>query len=334
MVVGCVVLPIVSVGLLSPPSWSGACYLLALVLIWLGPWLSGRRVFRGFSKRARRRLRWVGAALFVATLSVRMFTSGGGRFSAEQVGESNLVRSALARLIHERDLSGGASTLLNAFSVLPERGGTLGPLFRDTYDQMDTEGDHVPSPLLSTLLLGQSPESFDMLRYRVDEPRGTLVFLHGYGGNIGAICWEVAQSAKAAGYETLCPSTGTRGDWGSARGGEILRATLDMARGPVVLAGLSAGAKGAAILAPRFRRQIEGLVLIAGAAQRAGRAGVPTLVLYGRHDAMFPPRVMRSYVARTRAQELVFDAGHFVVLSEQERVRAAIARFLEARLRE
>lgn len=311
----------VLVGLLSPPSWSGACYLLGLTLIWLG-----------LSKNAHKRLRWAGLGLFMATVTLRMFTGGGGRFSSEQVGESNVAGGALARLVHERDLSGGASTLLNAFSVLPERGGTLGPLFRETYDQMDAAGDHAPSPLLSTLLLGQSPESFEMLRYRVDGARGTLVFLHGYGGNIGAICWEVAQSAMEAGFETLCPSTGTPGDWGSARGGEILRSTLELARGPVVLAGLSAGAKGAALLAPRFRRDIEGLVLIAGAAQRAVRAGVPTLVLYGRHDAMFPPRIMRAYVERTRAQSLVLDAGHFIVLSERERVRPALTRFLNARL--
>lgn len=263
-----------------------------------------------------------------------MFTGGEGRFSHEHMGEANIARGALARLVDERDLSGGASTLLNVFSVLPERGSAMGTLFRDTYDEMDAAGDHAPSPLLSTLLLGQSPESFEMLRYGVDDARGTLIFLHGYGGNIGAICWEVAQSAKAAGYETLCPSTRTQGDWGSARGGEILRATLDVAHGPVVLAGLSAGARGAALLAPRFRRQIEGLVLIAGAAQRAVRAGVPSLVLYGRHDAMFPPRVMRGYVERTGAQSLVFDAGHFIVLSRRERVRAALTRFLEARLHE
>ncbi|MFK8003044.1 MAG: alpha/beta fold hydrolase [Polyangiales bacterium] len=311
-----------SVGLVSPPSWSGACYLLALTLIWLG-----------FSKNTRRRLSWAGLSLFVATLTFRMFTGGGGRFSSEQVGHSNVGSNALARLIHERDLSGGASTLLSALSLLPERGDTLGTLFRDTYDEMDAAGDYAPSPLLSTLVLGQSPESFEMLRYRVDDSRGTVVFLHGYGGNIGAICWEVAQSAKEAGYETLCPSTGTKGDWGSAQGGEILRTTLDIAQGPVVLVGLSAGARGAALLAPRFRRQIEGLVLIAGAAQRAGRAGVPTLVLYGRHDAMFSPRVMRAYVERTHAQSVVFEAGHFIVLSERERVRAAMTRFLEARLR-
>ena len=320
-------------GALSPPSTSGALYLLAFALMWLGP-LS--LAFRPFSSAARARVRRAGAFLFVATLCVRMCTGcepHGGRFSAEQVGESNFVRTAFARLVHERDLSGGASTLLTAFSVLPERGKTLGPLFRETYDLMDAAGDHAASPLLPTLLLGQSPESFDMLRYSVEDARGTLVFLHGYGGNIGAICWEVAQSAKAAGFETLCPSTRTQGDWGSVSGGEIVRRTLAEAHAPVVLAGLSAGARGAAILAPRFRRHLEGLILISGAAHRAGRAGVPTLVLYGRHDAMFSPRVMRSYVERTGAEDVVYDAGHFVVLSERESVRRALTHFLAARLR-
>lgn len=332
-IAGCFVLPVVVVGFLSPPSTSGACYLLALLLLWLGPWIAKRPVFRKLSKRARRRVRWVGALLFALTMCTRMFTGDGERFSEERIGESSVWHAALSRLVNERDLSGGASTLLNAFSLLPERGESLGPLFRDTYDLMDTRDENIASPLLPTLLLGQSPDGFDLLRYHVDESRGTLIFLHGYGGNIAAICWEVAQSAKVAGFETLCPSMRTQGDWGSARGGEILRATLAEVEGPVVLAGLSAGARGASILAPRFRRHIRGLVLIAGAARRAGRAGVPTLVLYGRHDRMFSPRVIRGYVERTRARSVVFDAGHFVVLSERERVRPAIARFLEARVR-
>jgi pimeloyl-ACP methyl ester carboxylesterase len=330
-IVGCFVLPVVFVGLMSPPSYSGACYLLALVLMWLGPGLSRWRIVRALSVSARNRARWVGVVLFVVTLCVRMFTGSSEGLRYEQVGERSLLRAAFARLANERDLSGGASTLLRTFSMLPERGDRLATLFRDTYDQMDAADENHASPLLPTLLFGQSPESFDILRYHVDEPRGTLLFLHGYGGNVSAICWEMAQSAKAAGYETLCPSMRTQGDWGSPVGSEIVRAILADLEGSVVLAGLSNGANGAAILAPRFRRHIEGLVLISGAAQRAGRAGVPTLVIYGRHDEMFRPRVMRSYVERTDAQAVVLDAGHFIVLSERERVRTEVTRFLEAR---
>lgn len=333
---GFVVVPVALVGFMSPPSMSGVCYLLALLLMWLGPWLGLRRRIQKLSTRAQTAVRWSGVVLFAATLAVRVVSPNSGRFQLEQMGAGSALRSGVARAVNERDQSGGASTLLRAFSLLPERGDALGRLFRDTYDRMDAAGENIATPLFGTLLFDQSAENFDVLHYRLDEPRGTLIFLHGYGGNISAICWEVAQSAKAAGYDTLCPSMRTRADWGSPRGGEILRAVLEELEpfeGPVVLAGLSAGAHGASILAPRFRRQIDGLVLISGAAQRAGRAGVPTLVVYGQHDEMFSPRVIRGYIHRTQARGVAMDAGHFIVLSERARVRMEVTMFLDARIR-
>lgn len=331
---GVVVTSLVAGGLLLRPSRSGVCYLLAFFLMWLGPglarWLRARlpakRKFLGL-------LQWSGPLVLVLTVVFRMFPPT-SKLQFEQVGASSSLRIFLARVIDERDLSMGASAFFNATDVLPERGEILGPLFHETYNLMDRRGESVASPLIPTLLLGQSAESFDLLRYGVAEPQGTLVFLHGYGGNIASICWEVAQSARTAGYETLCPSTRTSGDWGSEHGAEILRATLALVApgdAPVVLAGLSAGARGAARLAPRFRSEIDGLVLLAGASRRATRAGVPTLVIYGRRDAMFSPRVIRGYVERTGSRSLVLEGGHFIVLSERERVRPAMAEFLRAR---
>lgn len=333
LLVGLFVVPIILVGLLSPPSTSGFFYLTALAWIWLGPLLAKHVHVNRYAPYI---LRYGGYTLLLAVLTARTIMPQGMAFRYEQVGASSFSRACLARFVNERDLSGVASTLLNALSLLPPRGAILGELFRETHDLMDAATEEGLSPLISTLLLGQSAESFDMLHYRVDNPRGTVVFLHGYGGNIASICWEVAQSAKAVDFSTRCPSTRTQGDWSSFDGRAIVEATLDGIEddgieGPIVLVGLSAGAHGAALLAPHLREQIDGLVLLAGAA-RAARAQVPTLVIYGARDAMFPPEIMRAYAANTGARAITLNAGHFIVLSERERIRSELAAFFEARL--
>jgi hypothetical protein len=213
--VGCFVLPVVFVGLLSPPSYSGACYLLALVLMWLGPGLSRWRIVRALSVSARNRARWVGVVLFVVTLCVRMFTGSSEGLRYEQVGERSLLRAAFARLANERDLSGGAWTLLRTFSMLPERGDRLATLFRDTYDQMDAADENPASPLLPTLLFGQSPESFDMLRYHVGEPRPSSFSTATAGMSAPSVGrWRSRQRLRAT---RLCAQACARRETGGAQ---------------------------------------------------------------------------------------------------------------------
>ncbi|MEM9863275.1 MAG: alpha/beta hydrolase [Myxococcota bacterium] len=321
---GLVVLPIVIVGVLGPPSVSGFAYLVSLLLMWVGL-ASVRKVARA--------LRWVGLLLFIVTALVRVARPSDAPLRHDVVGEASALRWGLARLVDERDMSVGASRIFRLAGVLPPRGDALPGLFNESYDAMNGEGATPSSPLLSTLLLGQSAESFDMLQDDAPTSQGTLVFLHGFGGHVSAICWELAQSARRVSWETRCPSTHLNGRWHEGEGPAIVRQSLEGATRPVVLVGLSAGARGAAMLAPRLRGHIDGLILLSGAARRASHPRVPTLVLYGRDDRMFPSRVPREYAARFGAQARVIGAGHFIVLSERERVRDAVEAFLRQRRR-
>lgn len=340
---GLVVLPTFVVGICSPPSVSGLFYLLALLCVWLGP-VMVRSTHKRWQKRV---LRVSGTGLFAVVFLFRMLTPQTGAFRYQQVGTPSVSRSMLARSINERDLSGSASTLLDVFSHLPEAKRLRG-LFRVTYDAMElaesesgNSDESAFSPLLPTLIAGQSPESFDMLHYEVHAPRGTVVFLHGLGGNIASICWEVAQAAKSANFETRCPSIAATGNWESEEGRAIVEATLHTIEhdGPIVLIGLSRGAHGAALLAPQLRSELDGVVLISGAA-RAQVAQLPTLLIYGTEDPMFPEEIVQHYAealetfSRMNPHVQVrirrFHAGHFLVLSERTEVRAALSRFLEA----
>jgi len=319
-----VVLPALLLGVTNPPSVSGAFYLLAIAMAWLGAVL-GRR----------RRWRWVarlGWGLFWLTLVVRVLASGGERLSYERVGEARpWVATVAAHVAAEEDLAVGAARFFRLVGLLPEgHSHALPDAFRGTYAEMDEVEGAVPSPQLPTLLQVQSREGFDVLVHEGGDG-GTLVFLHGFGGGVTAVCWQIAQAAADAGMDTLCPSMGTRGDWWTREGRAILEATLERAEGPIVLAGLSNGARGAAIQAPRIRRRIRGLILVSGAARDAGRAGVPTLVIQGEDDRMFSTAVVRGYARRTGARYEELTGGHFVFLTKRSTIRSMISAFLESR---
>jgi pimeloyl-ACP methyl ester carboxylesterase len=206
---------------------------------------------------------------------------------------------------------------------------------RDAYRRMrDAEGD-TPSPIFSTYARGQTPDAFDLLVIDgVTDPRGAIVFLHGSGGNFSLPCWLVARAAREARLVTYCPSTGTLGDWWSKAGEETVRRTIALVRRRglqrIHLAGLSNGGIGASRLAPRLRGEIQGLVLVSGAAPEASGAGVPTLVVHGANDAMCPTWQARGYASRTGARFTSLPGGHFGLLTHEEDYRRAIADWLVA----
>jgi len=121
-----------------------------------------------------------------------------------------------------------------------------------------------------TLLGRQVPGAFDTV---VIEPRAEsnsaspiktgVIFLHGYAGSYTLECWLVASAARAIGAVTVCPATDFSGHWRGEAGEQIVRATLDYlhTRGirRVFLAGLSSGAMGASVLAPRLLLRWPGL---------------------------------------------------------------------------
>jgi pimeloyl-ACP methyl ester carboxylesterase len=100
----------------------------------------------------------------------------------------------------------------------------------------------------------------------------------------------------------------------------------------IYLVGLSNGAKGASVLAPRFRRQLSGLVLISGLSGRARPSGVPTLLVHGRRDPAVSEARAQRYLRRARGRATVtrvaMAGDHYVLLTRERRVRAAIGRWL------
>ncbi len=122
--------------------------------------------------------------------------------------------------------------------------------------------------------------------------------------------------------ETVCPSMHWSAEW-HRRGGRTIAAEAIAelrARGyaRVYLVGLSAGAIGASRIAPSL--DVDGVVLISGASERAPAARVRTLVLQGGRDTMTPPSLARSYARRSRRTRYreAPDANHWLILSHHE----------------
>lgn len=171
------------------------------------------------------------------------------------------------------------------------------------------------------------------LRMDVPEPRVGVVFLHGYAGNFALPCWHVARAAREVGGSTRCPSSGFSGRW---RNIDDVRAEIaDLrARGAprIVLAGISAGAIGASRLAPRLRREIDGVLLLAGVSRHAGRPGVPVLTIGGRRDGMTSPTDLRRY-GRRHGRHVSLEGGHFALLEEHELAHREMVDWLSERVR-
>lgn len=83
------------------------------------------------------------------------------------------------------------------------------------------------------------------------------------------------------------------------------------------------------MLAPRLRKDIDGLVLISGVSPNATPSGVPTLVLHAPGDGMAPAAPARAYAQRSGATYKALDGTHFVLLEQHEEAVAAVAAFLK-----
>lgn len=304
-------------------------------------WLSSATLAAGLVSAPWRRPRTWGpartGALAVAIVTVLRLVAGGVSADARLLVLPHGDEAPwLDRLFEERDATILGARLLSR-SVPADEFPTLAPLLAHAYDGMETElGHRMGSHVLSTALVGDRGGAFAAFVVEPDtEARGSVVFLHGTGGNLFVLCWQVAVAARAAGLRTVCPSTGFASEWSRSHGERIARSALGWARrGDVtILAGLSGGAIGASRLAPGIHREIDALVLLSGADPDADDPEVPTLVVQGARDGMTPARLARGYrdahPGRVRYVEL--DATHFMLLERTTEVRAELTRFFIAR---
>lgn len=320
MVVGLMVLS--AVAGLSP---FGALLGISVVGAWAGALTLPWRRRRGFTRAS--------GALFVVTLALHAITATGNE-RVQVVTLPERSRSLLASFVPEQDPSLLIAAFLDVTHALPavERARMIDVL-RDGYRRMLEDVGFTPTPATMTWLGGRS-RAFDVVE--IDPPsasgaRSLVVFLHGSGGSFTIECWQVSVAAGRAGFSTWCPSMGIDGDWAGADGARIVDATLAAARArgftTIVVAGLSAGARGVSFLAAQLARHddVRGFVLLSGADGRARATSKPTLVIHGTHDALAPISSARAY----GGELLELDSNHFVLLAEHERVTAALAGWLK-----
>lgn len=286
-------------------------------------------------------------------LGHRLLAAGGLLVLGPWLGRAVLVRGSeqarlttlpadtgarvLSRLYPESDGAIAIAGLLTAWGrVNDDEAGQFAQILRAAFARTEPSAATQPTPAIATYLGLQSPSSFDTIMIRPPEQRvaadGAVVLLHGDAGNFYVYCWELAQAAAAANLVTLCPSTGPSGAWWEPAGEQTLLATLDYAHAigmnRLYLAGLSNGAAGASVLALKHAKRLAGLVLVSGMRAEAPPA-LPVLVVQGSSDKMMSAAVARRYAARgAHVKYHEVSGGHFIFLSEFEKVRPAIEQFL------
>jgi pimeloyl-ACP methyl ester carboxylesterase len=300
--------------LTGPPSPSAACYVLAPIL--------GASALVVRSRVWARRLGAGAGLLFVGTVVVRIAHT-------PSMGDTRI----LCRLVDERDPSVDAARALRWTHLVPDPDvPRLGDAMRDAYGEMSASFGNIPSPLVPTVLGLQRRGASDTIEFERPGAKHAVVFLHGYAGNYAMSCWLFARAALAAGLTTVCPSTRFVGDWWTADGEGTVRDTVASLRARgydrIVLAGLSNGGIGASRLITRMPSTFAALVVVSGAASDADAPNVPTLVVQGKNDHQIPASIVRGYAARASATYLEYDAGHFVLLVERDRVAPAITTWL------
>jgi hypothetical protein len=279
----------------------------------------------------------VAALLSITVVAYRFFAAAQGDTIFASTGPHGGASRWIDRIAPERDVALGGSGILLALDKMPgDQPGLLDAL-RDGYERMDRSEGPVPSAIVGTFLFGQSPDDHSLLRVapeRFEPPEAVMIFLHGFIGSLTVACWQVAQAANPVGIDVVCPATDWQAEWSNAEGRETVANTIANLRAQgvrrIYLAGLSAGAVGASLIAPSY--DLDGVILISGASERARSPGVPVLVLQGRLDRMTPPRPARAYASRSNgAYREVPDASHWLLLSHHEWVTDQIRTWLAAR---
>ncbi|MCA9605960.1 MAG: alpha/beta hydrolase [Myxococcales bacterium] len=318
IVVGLPLLALCGLTLIGPPSMETAVFAIAVLVTVIGGLMGP------FQKNAT----WGARAGFLILLGVvgyRFMNAESSATIRTYTGPVMTEGRWLDRIAPERDVALGGSNLLLILDQIHEPG--LLDALRDGYDRMRRAEGPVPSSVVSTFVLGQTPADHTVFRIspngQFDAREAVVIFLHGYIGNVTLECWQVAQAANPVGLEVVCPSTEYTGSWELPDGRAIVEAHIERLRGQgvrrIYLAGLSAGAIGASRLAPSL--DIEGLILISGASRQATPAAVPTLILQGARDTMTPPGLAREYAQRAgrRATYREYDdATHWLILSHHE----------------
>jgi predicted alpha/beta hydrolase family esterase len=324
-------------------SWSSIGYVIALGVLLAGLiTLPDGEVEKTDKTAKKRRPRGLsrGAVVAIALIAIaRSLVAGDGKKMRVAVGgaEGTLAGRTLNRIVDEGDVAVAGTRVLVGSGMLRDDGPELRGAMTNAYGTMRREEGDMASPFVATYLGLERPGAFDLVIIEPRrEARSGIIFLHGFAGSFDLPCWQIAKAVASLDAVTACPSTRWVGDWWSPEGEATLRRTVDVlhARGidRIVLVGLSNGGYGAAQLAPRMKGMFSGLVLISGAESDAPPAGIPTLVIHGRHDTMASYEDARAYATKAGARMIVLDAGHFAMLVRAEASDRALRQFVSGTL--
>lgn len=326
LVIGVPILALAGLTLAGPPTIETGVFTLAVLL----------GVVAAIASPWRNTKPLIGAAIAIAlaVIGYRYFSSASGKNVHEYTGPGGAAPRVIDRLVPERDVAIGGSVLLLATDRMPRDAPGLLDALRDGYSRMRLAEGPVPSPVVGTFLFGQSPDDHSVLRIappRFEPPEAVVLFLHGSMGNVTLLCWQIAEAANPVGLDVVCPSTGWEARWAEPDGRMIVERTIGKLRTEgvrrIYLAGLSAGASGASMLAPTL--DVNGVILISGASADARTPAKPVLVLQGANDRMMPPELSRGYAERAQGEYLEQpDAGHWLVLSHHEWIVEHLRRWL------
>lgn len=290
---------------------------------------------------------WIAAAVLLLILTPSGKTNG--RVSHTFASGHAFSRYSLANLLPESD------QLLLGFSLMPmvdrllttAQASELKRLTGSLYRELEADADfHALGSVMSEPygeLLGrtvQSGHSYVYVPTAVDrkQPRMTLVFFHGSGGNFKAYLWILSKLADRLGFILVAPSGGI-GNWTADESRVALKnalaavsrvATIDRAR--IHILGLSNGGLAISQLAALQGSQFASLIFLSPVfdpteiqsgsftVQCRGRR---VLVLTGATDDRVPLSYVEENAAllkRSGAQvtsKTFNDADHFLIFSHR-----------------
>lgn len=332
-------LELIALAFTLPVSISGIGYLLAGSLTVAGLILAPR----GGKQPVLLTLTGMSLAALIAGMRVVLAQSNGTSTFTIVTLPQGKETCCLSALIDEQDSLIFGETIFHFIGgdSPREHENITAALYR-SYTKIRESQQVFPSPVLSTYLNLQQPDSFDALIIEPEvsrHPETAIIFLHGYMGNVSAQCWEIAQAVEKFGAVTVCPSTDWTGQWWHPEGEAILRDTFQYLRKQGIekfyLGGFSNGGFGVSLLISKVSKEdgLAGLFFIDGISDGTSirATGFPVLVIQAAQDERVPVAGVRQIVEDIgeQAAYVELNGDHFIIIKQPEPVQNAIESWLE-----
>lgn len=245
-------------------------------------------------------------------------------------------------LIREED---GIKEIFKLLSLIrfisSEESEGLFPALSREYSSLRERYGLFPSPLTTTFLGLERPDSFNKVTFPLpnnEVPAGTVVFLHGTGGNWTLICSIVADMVAPLKFQTICPSTNPLGGWTTASSVQIVSETISAAEKSgekIYLAGISAGAVGTGFLAQKYQKKLSGVILISGVVPGLKELDVDTLLITGERDERFTQKIVEWALRQNRrnlgkVEHRTISGDHMAIIKQKAKIESIVREWLSS----